>query len=88
MKRIKPAERNAQPCQVVPIVATRYLVEVVNDSVILDRKPPKDIPHRQFDCVVGKGQYLGHERAVWAFVWLDDETDAANDSGCGSTLAG
>lgn len=88
MKRIKPAERNARPFQVVSIVAVRYLVEAANERVILDRRPPRPVPHRQCEWVVGKGKYLGHERTVWAFVWLDDQTDAANDPEAVSTLSG
>jgi len=77
MKRAKPAERNARPLQVISIVGTRYAIEAANDTWVVNRRPPKGIPSKPIQYVAGKGQYLGYQREVSAFVWLDDK-EAAN----------
>lgn len=73
MKRINPSERNARPMQVVSIVAVSKIhTAAANDrgafSYLKSRPPVTRIKR-----VVGKGQYLGFNRKVTAFVWLDDE---------------
>lgn len=75
MKRIKPSERNPRPNQVVSIVAT----SIIRAGSANNRSPcsfPKTRPAAtRTERVIGKGQYVGCERKVTAFVWLDDEPE-------------
>ena len=72
MRRFKPAERKARAQQVISITATRYVTEAANDSRIAKRNPTQAVSPKKVEYVVGKGQYLGFQRKVTAFVWLDD----------------
>lgn len=75
MKRSKPSERNARPNQVVSIVAVQTIhKEAANDrgafSYLKSRSSVTRIAR-----VVGRGRYIGVEKKVSAFVWLDDEQE-------------
>ena len=76
MKRVKPAERNARPLQVISIVGIRYEVKAANDTWVVNQRPPKGIPSKPVQYQAGKGQYLGYQRKISAFVWLDDQVAA------------
>lgn len=81
MRRFKPAERKARAQQVISIIANRHVVEAANDSRIAMRKPTQAPSPKKVEYVMGKGQYLGFQRKVTAFVWLDEDNSlvAANE---------
>ena len=74
MKHIKPSERHARTNQVVTIVAKHIIkTEAENDRGAYQylKSQPKT---KRIELFIGKGRYMGDNKKVTAFVWLDDDS--------------
>ncbi len=73
MKKAKPSDRHAKPNTVIQIVAIRNIRnEAANDKGAFQYLKSKPVI-RQIKHLVGKGQYVGDNNKINAFVWLEDE---------------
>ena len=74
MKTVKPSDHRAKPNTVIQIVATRIIRnEASNDKGAFQYLKSKPAV-RKIKHLVGKGQYVGDNNNITAFVWLEDET--------------
>ena len=73
MKTVKPSDRHAKPNTVIQIVATRIIRnEASNDKGVFQYLKSQPAV-RKIKHLVGKGQYIGDNNKITAFVWVDDE---------------
>lgn len=85
-RRHKPADLTAKPEKIISIEG-RVVTGAANESTpssgklnYLGKKAPPQAHKRVERVEVGKGQYMGYEGHITAFVWLDDVPDAVNDA--------
>jgi len=75
MKSVKPADRRARPQKIIQIVGTRTIRnEAANDRGAFQYQKSKPAV-RRIKYLAGKGQYLGDNNKISAFIWIDEQPE-------------